>query len=104
MTNKSVSKVLIIGAEPLSTIDGEMLQYTGYEVIILELELFHHIFREDVNGWCDGRFLDAIFHQNPKPGINVMISALVAGYACRKQNPYVRNVHAGLNALTQLCR
>ncbi len=61
-------------------------------------------FREFVTAWYDGRFQDIIFYQQQSPEIRAMISAILAGYAWDRNNPYVKSPGRRLNALWDYCR
>ena len=45
-------------------------------------------------GWYEGRFQDLIYSQRQSPEEKRMLSAIFAGYAWDKKNPYVRNAQA----------
>ncbi|MFD1245875.1 NAD(P)/FAD-dependent oxidoreductase [Paralysiella testudinis] len=45
-------------------------------------------------GWYEGRFQDLIYGQRQSPEEKRMLSAILAGYAWDKKNPYVRNAQA----------
>nr|WP_315217937.1 NAD(P)/FAD-dependent oxidoreductase [uncultured Duganella sp.] len=60
-------------------------------------------FRAFVESWYAGGFQKIIFHQNQKPEIKRMISAILAGYAWDLTNPYVKETPRRLAALEALC-
>lgn len=59
-------------------------------------------FRAFVESWYRGGFQDVIFHQDQSPDVRRMISAILAGYAWDRKNPYVAQP-ARLKTLEQLC-
>ncbi|HEY9103767.1 NAD(P)/FAD-dependent oxidoreductase [Chitinimonas sp.] len=59
-------------------------------------------FRAFVESWYDGGFQKVIFHENGAPEIRRMISAILAGYAWDRSNPYVAEPRR-LKTLEQLC-
>ncbi|MES2935526.1 MAG: tryptophan 7-halogenase, partial [Pseudomonadota bacterium] len=59
-------------------------------------------FRAFVESWYAGGFQDVIFSQDQSPEIRRMISAILAGYAWDKANPYVAQP-ARLKTLEQIC-
>nr|WP_315395900.1 NAD(P)/FAD-dependent oxidoreductase [uncultured Duganella sp.] len=60
-------------------------------------------FRAFVESWYAGGFQKIIFHDNQKPEIKRMISAILAGYAWDLTNPYVKETPRRLAALEALC-
>ncbi|MGO4305507.1 NAD(P)/FAD-dependent oxidoreductase [Cupriavidus sp. RAF12] len=60
-------------------------------------------FRTFVEAWYEGRFQTLIFHPNATPEIRQMISAILAGYAWDRSNPFVAESRRRLNVLEQLC-
>jgi flavin-dependent dehydrogenase len=60
-------------------------------------------FRTFVESWYEGGFQDVIFHPNPSPDVRRMISAILAGYAWDKNNPYVAESKRRLGTLEALC-
>lgn len=60
-------------------------------------------FRTFVEAWYDGRFQKLIFHPNATPEIRGMISAILAGYAWDRTNPFVQEPRRRLNILEQFC-
>lgn len=60
-------------------------------------------FRAFVDSWYAGGFQKIIFHDNQKPEIKRMISAILAGYAWDLTNPYVKETPRRLAALEALC-
>lgn len=61
-------------------------------------------FRTYVNGWYDGSFQDVIYAPNRSPEITQMISAILAGYAWDKQNPFVEKSERRLQTLVETIR
>ncbi|WP_077038350.1 NAD(P)/FAD-dependent oxidoreductase [Pelomonas sp. KK5] len=59
-------------------------------------------FRAFVESWYRGGFQDVIFHREQSPEVRRMISAILAGYAWDRGNPYVAQP-ARLKTLEQLC-
>ncbi|QDQ27793.1 NAD(P)/FAD-dependent oxidoreductase [Chitinimonas arctica] len=59
-------------------------------------------FRAFVESWYAGGFQDVIFHEGGAPEIRRMISAILAGYAWDRDNPYVAEPRR-LKTLEQLC-
>ncbi|NOK09945.1 NAD(P)/FAD-dependent oxidoreductase [Corallococcus exercitus] len=60
-------------------------------------------FRTFVESWYEGGFQNIIFHPNPSPDVRRMISAILAGYAWDKNNPYVADSKRRLGVLEALC-
>ncbi|MGH7796393.1 MAG: NAD(P)/FAD-dependent oxidoreductase [Candidatus Binatia bacterium] len=60
-------------------------------------------FRAFVESWYRGGFQRIIFHANPPREVRRMISAILAGYAWDRSNPYVRDTERRLVALEELC-
>lgn len=60
-------------------------------------------FRTFVESWYAGGFQNVIFHENQSPEIRRMISAILAGYAWDKNNPYVAESKRRLGVLEELC-
>ena len=60
-------------------------------------------FRAFVESWYRGGFQRIIFRANPPADVRRMISAILAGYAWDKTNPYVRDTKRRLAALEELC-
>ncbi|MBB1633371.1 NAD(P)/FAD-dependent oxidoreductase [Cupriavidus sp. UME77] len=60
-------------------------------------------FRTFVEAWYEGRFQKLIFHPNATPEIRRMISAILAGYAWDRTNPFVTESRRRLGVLEQLC-
>ncbi|KFA91450.1 NAD(P)/FAD-dependent oxidoreductase [Archangium violaceum] len=60
-------------------------------------------FRTFVESWYAGGFQQIIFHPNPSPEVHRMISAILAGYAWDKNNPYVADSKRRLGVLEALC-
>ncbi len=60
-------------------------------------------FRTFVEAWYEGRFQSLIFHPNATPEIRQMISAILAGYAWDRTNPFVAEPRRRLGVLEQLC-
>lgn len=60
-------------------------------------------FRTFVEAWYEGRFQRLIFHPNATPEIRRMISAILAGYAWDRSNPFVAESRRRLGVLEQLC-
>lgn len=59
-------------------------------------------FRAFVEAWYDGGFQKIIFHPTPSKDVREMISAILAGYAWDRKNPYVAEPRR-LNALVEIC-
>ncbi|ANB19378.1 NAD(P)/FAD-dependent oxidoreductase [Dokdonella koreensis] len=59
-------------------------------------------FRAFVESWYAGGFQDVIFHPNQSAEVRRMISAILAGYAWDRSNPYVAEPRR-LKTLEQLC-
>ncbi|AJG23757.1 FAD-binding protein [Cupriavidus basilensis] len=60
-------------------------------------------FRTFVQAWYEGSFQKLIFHPNATPEIRRMISAILAGYAWDRTNPFVTESRRRLGVLEQLC-
>ena len=60
-------------------------------------------FRTFVESWYEGGFQNVIFHPNASPDVRKMISAILAGYAWDKNNPYVADSKRRLGVLEELC-
>ncbi|QRK05197.1 NAD(P)/FAD-dependent oxidoreductase [Archangium violaceum] len=60
-------------------------------------------FRTFVESWYAGGFQQIIFHPNPSPEVRRMLSAILAGYAWDKNNPYVADSKRRLGVLEALC-
>nr|WP_217446147.1 NAD(P)/FAD-dependent oxidoreductase [Myxococcus sp. CA040A] len=60
-------------------------------------------FRTFVESWYAGGFQNVIFHPNASPEVRRMISAILAGYAWDKENPFVADSRRRLGVLEQLC-
>ncbi|MGO4330495.1 NAD(P)/FAD-dependent oxidoreductase [Cupriavidus sp. 2TAF22] len=60
-------------------------------------------FRTFVEAWYEGRFQKLIFHPDATPEIRRMISAILAGYAWDRGNPFVTESRRRLAVLEQLC-
>jgi hypothetical protein len=60
-------------------------------------------FRTFVESWYQGGFQDVIFHPNASPEVRKMISAILAGYAWDKENPFVADSKRRLGVLEKLC-
>ncbi|MGE6761310.1 NAD(P)/FAD-dependent oxidoreductase [Corallococcus interemptor] len=60
-------------------------------------------FRTFVESWYEGGFQNIIFHPNPSGDVRRMISAILAGYAWDKNNPYVADSKRRLTVLEELC-
>lgn len=60
-------------------------------------------FRTFVDAWYAGSFQKLVFHPNATPDIRRMISAVLAGYAWDRSNPFVRDPQRGLSVLGQYC-
>ncbi|MBN8226611.1 NAD(P)/FAD-dependent oxidoreductase [Corallococcus macrosporus] len=60
-------------------------------------------FRTFVESWYEGGFQNVIFHPNPSEDVRRMISAILAGYAWDKNNPYVAESKRRLGVLEALC-
>lgn len=60
-------------------------------------------FRVFVESWYEGGFQKIIFHENASPEIRRMISAILAGYAWDKANPYVADPKRRLGVLEAVC-
>jgi flavin-dependent dehydrogenase len=61
-------------------------------------------FKTFVKGWYDSRFQDVIFYSEQNSQVREMISAILAGYAWDKNNPFVAQSERRLNVLAQLCQ
>ncbi len=59
-------------------------------------------FRTFVESWYAGGFQDVVFYEKQSPEIRRMISAILAGYAWDKKNPYVADPRR-LHTLEKLC-
>lgn len=60
-------------------------------------------FRTFVEAWYEGRFQKLIFHPDATDEIRRMISAILAGYAWDRDNPFVTESRRRLNVLEQFC-
>ncbi|MFP2905740.1 NAD(P)/FAD-dependent oxidoreductase [Pyxidicoccus sp. 3LFB2] len=60
-------------------------------------------FRTFVESWYAGGFQNVIFHPNASVEVRRMISAILAGYAWDKNNPYVADSKRRLGVLEELC-
>ncbi|WP_029049624.1 NAD(P)/FAD-dependent oxidoreductase [Cupriavidus sp. amp6] len=60
-------------------------------------------FRVFVEAWYEGRFQKLIFHPNATPEIRDMISAILAGYAWDRNNPFVAEPRRRLAVLEEFC-
>ena len=60
-------------------------------------------FRAFVDAWYAGGFQKIIFHERHTPDIRRMISAILAGYAWDRKNPYVAQAKRRLAVLEELC-
>ncbi|AQH03659.1 FAD-dependent oxidoreductase (plasmid) [Burkholderia sp. KK1] len=60
-------------------------------------------FRAFVENWYTGKLQDIIFSHEQTPAIRRMISAVLAGYAWDKTNPYVVDPVRRLNVLHEVC-
>ncbi|WP_454726441.1 MULTISPECIES: NAD(P)/FAD-dependent oxidoreductase [Cupriavidus] len=60
-------------------------------------------FRTFVEAWYEGSFQKLIFHPDATPDIRRMISAILAGYAWDRDNPFVAESRRRLAVLEQLC-
>jgi len=60
-------------------------------------------FRAFVDAWYAGGFQKIIFHERHTPDIRRMISAILAGYAWDRKNPYVAQAKRRLGVLEELC-
>jgi flavin-dependent dehydrogenase len=60
-------------------------------------------FRVFVESWYTGEFQQILFHPNQSPEIRRMISAILAGYAWDKANPFVAESRRRLKVLGELC-
>jgi len=60
-------------------------------------------FRAFVEAWYEGGFQKIIFHENQTEKIRRMISAILAGYAWDRTNPYVAESKRRLAVLEQVC-
>ena len=60
-------------------------------------------FRAFVNAWYDRRLQNIIFHPGKQPEIERMISAVLAGYAWDKENPFVARAERHLASLEAAC-
>jgi flavin-dependent dehydrogenase len=60
-------------------------------------------FRTFVESWYAGGFQKVIFHERQEPAIRRMISAILAGYAWDRSNPFVAESKRRLTALESLC-
>jgi len=60
-------------------------------------------FRTFVEAWYEGSFQKLIFHPDATPDIRRMISAILAGYAWDRGNPFVTESRRRLAVLEQLC-
>ncbi|MGT2510542.1 NAD(P)/FAD-dependent oxidoreductase [Cupriavidus basilensis] len=60
-------------------------------------------FRTFVEAWYEGRFQKLIFHPHATPEIRRMISAILAGYAWDRTNPFVTESRRRLGILEQFC-
>nr|WP_298413061.1 NAD(P)/FAD-dependent oxidoreductase [uncultured Halomonas sp.] len=60
-------------------------------------------FRAFVDAWYDGRLQSIIFNETQPDSLKRMISAVLAGYAWDKDNPFVSAADKRLTTLAQLC-
>ena len=60
-------------------------------------------FRTFVEAWYEGSFQKVIFHTDASAEIRRMISAILAGYAWDRDNPFVVESRRRLSVLEQLC-
>lgn len=60
-------------------------------------------FRAFIDAWYDGRLPRIIFHEHQAPRIRDMISAILAGYAWDKNNPFVTASQRRLDSLAEAC-
>ncbi len=61
-------------------------------------------FRDFVDGWYDTRLQTIIFHDQAPPEIRARISAILAGYAWDRSNPFASASRRHLDTLSALCR
>ncbi|QBY50687.1 NAD(P)/FAD-dependent oxidoreductase [Cupriavidus oxalaticus] len=60
-------------------------------------------FRVFVEAWYEGRFQKLIFYPNATPEIRSMISAVLAGYAWDRNNPFVADPRRRMAVLEEFC-
>ncbi|WP_129141176.1 NAD(P)/FAD-dependent oxidoreductase [Modicisalibacter coralii] len=60
-------------------------------------------FRAFVDAWYDGRLQTIIFQRDPPAELRRMISAVLAGYAWDRDNPFVSASRRRLDVLAELC-
>ena len=80
---------------------GEIVDW--HQEYALPLKTGIDTFRAFVESWYAGVFQQIIFFGQPPPNIRRMISAILAGYAWDRTNPYVRQPKRRLAALEELC-
>ncbi|SHM36584.1 NAD(P)/FAD-dependent oxidoreductase [Vreelandella subglaciescola] len=92
-----------VRAAPLVTrqLDGEDVDWDGD----FEIPLREGIatFRAFIDAWYDGRLPRIIFHEHQTPRIRDMLSAILAGYAWDKNNPFVTASQRRLDSLAEAC-
>lgn len=60
------------------------------------------VFQTYVQAWYDGRFQDVIYSSHENPSLQRHISAILAGYAWDRKNPFVREPERRLNMLSNV--
>lgn len=83
-------------------LNGEVVDFE--ECYAKPLQAGVNCFKTFVKGWYDTRFQDVIFYSEQNSQVREMISAILAGYAWDKNNPFVAQSERRLNVLAQLCQ
>lgn len=83
-------------------LNGEVIDFE--ECYAEPLQAGVDCFKTFVKGWYDTRFQDVIFYSEQNSQVREMISAILAGYAWDKNNPFVAQSERRLNVLAQLCQ
>ena len=52
--------------------------------------------RNCIDSWYDGSFQELVFSNKPSPELREALCSVFAGYAWDTENPFIRDVHAGL--------
>lgn len=61
-------------------------------------------FRHFVEAWYDGKLQEIVFGWQDDESIKRQLTAVLAGYAWDRDNPYVRDTRRRLNVLASVCR
>lgn len=69
-----------------------------------ELNVGVRTFRTYLQGWYDGRFQDMIYAARDNPSIRRHISAILAGYAWDRSNPFVSAPERRMNMVSEALR